>query len=136
MPPRIPPPGNEETEGQNVMIPARPLPDRSPSKLGSPDDEGVIEHAPLLEIVEERRSRAIDFIGRGFGATNHITVVIPTAMVQLDHTDAALRQPNETASMLVLRTALESFRSTARNPNRSKPIMMNVDRTQGSSWSR
>src|SRR5262249_8531291 len=59
----------------------------------APDDQRRIEHAALLQVLDQRRRALIDLLrGRG-DVLLDAAVVVPTAMIELDKPDPALRQP-------------------------------------------
>ena len=63
------------------------------AEFPTPDDERVLEHASLLQILNERRRPLIDLLGQ-FGMTpREIAVVIPSSMVKLNETNTAFREP-------------------------------------------
>src|SRR5687767_7770797 len=72
------------------MIAARALGHRRPTKLAAPNDEGVIEHTALAQIVNERGRGTIDFLRFQRHVFLHVLVMVPIAMIKLDETDAAL----------------------------------------------
>ena len=47
-------------EAADVVVPSRPLGHRRASEFTAPDDEGVVEHAALFEIQDERCAGAVD----------------------------------------------------------------------------
>ena len=63
MPPLMPPPAIHMRKALDVVIAAVALGHRRAAELAAPDDQRVVEHAALLQISDQRRSRLIDFAG-------------------------------------------------------------------------
>ncbi len=60
------------------------------AELAAPDDEGVIEHAALLEIADEGGAGLVNVLALGGHAAVYVGVVIPVVVVDLDEAHAAL----------------------------------------------
>src|SRR5579885_2915164 len=90
MPPLTPPPASRKEKP--LMWWSRPsaLRHGGPPELAAPDHQRVLQHAPLLQIGDQRRRRPVRFL-RFYGDVGlHSAVVIPVAMVKLDEAHAAL----------------------------------------------
>ena len=80
--------GHPHGEGIDVVI-AADLASRAvfahgrATKLTTPDDEGVVEQAALLEILNERGTRLVDFTAYLLQGILQIGVVIPIRVIQL-----------------------------------------------------
>src|SRR5262245_19546198 len=74
------------------MIAAAPLRHRCPPELAAPDDERVVEHAALLQIVNQSGGRPVHFLGLEDDVVPIVVVVIPIAMVELNEAYASLGQ--------------------------------------------
>ena len=46
------------------MVAAVALGHRRAAEFAAPDDERVVEHAALLQVVDQRGRRPVDFLGR------------------------------------------------------------------------
>lgn len=66
------------------------LPVGGAAEFASEDDEGVLEHSALFEVLDEAGARLIDVVGLAFDLFREFAVVIPTAVEELDEADAAL----------------------------------------------
>ena len=62
------------------------------TELAAPDDEGVLEHAALLEVLDERRAGLIDVATLAGHAAGHVGMMVPVVVVDLGEADAALGQ--------------------------------------------
>ena len=60
------------------------------AEFSGKDDEGVIEHAALFEIVDEASAGLVDVVSLAFDLFGEFAVVIPAAVEELDEADAAL----------------------------------------------
>src|SRR5687768_6436555 len=60
------------------------------SEFTPPDDEGIIEEAPLFEIGDEGVTAAIDVLGLAANPVGETAMMIPPRMVELDEADIAL----------------------------------------------
>lgn len=63
---------------------------RGTAEFAAPDDEGVIEHAALFEVVDEASAGLVDIEGLAFNFGGEGVVVVPAAMEELNEADAAL----------------------------------------------
>ena len=61
------------------------------AKFPAPNHEGVIEHAPLLQILDERRARLIGLACLMFDTRREIVVLIPALMVELNKPHTTFR---------------------------------------------
>ena len=93
MPPLDAAAGQPHRKALDVVVAAVALGHRRAAELAAPDDQRVVEHAALLEIVHQRRRAAIDFLGRAGDVAFHVAVVVPVAVIELDEPHAALGQP-------------------------------------------
>ena len=59
-------------------------------ELTAPDDQGVFQQSPRLEILNQRRARLVGILALFAKALGQIAVLIPAAMVKLDETRPAL----------------------------------------------
>ena len=67
---------------------------RGAAELSAPDDERFVEHAALLEILDERSRGLVDVAGHLGELILYAAVVIPVAVVELDEADAFLGEPS------------------------------------------
>ena len=74
------------------MIAAGALSHRRAAELTAPNDERIIEHAAILQVLDQRSRRLVDVLCRGEHAVLDAAVMIPAAMIQLNETRAALSQ--------------------------------------------
>ena len=60
------------------------------AEFSGEDDEGVVEHAALFEVVDEAGAGLVDIEGLAFNFGGEGGVVVPAAVEELDEADAAL----------------------------------------------
>src|SRR5688572_28728215 len=84
--------GHPDGECIDMMVAAAALPHRRASKLTTPQYERVFQHSALLQILHERGGRLIAELADLLHPVVEIAMVVPAAMIQLDESDAALRQ--------------------------------------------
>ena len=82
--------GHEEAEGEDVVVATGALAHGGAAEFAPPEDEGVFEEAALFEVFKESGGGAVDGFGTFFHAGFEIGVMVPGAVVELDHADAAL----------------------------------------------
>ena len=85
--------GQPHREALDVVVAAVALGHRRAAELAAPDDERVVEHAALLQVLDQRRRRP----GRPPRALIAMSplmpaVMVPVAVVELDEAHAALGQ--------------------------------------------
>ena len=70
--------------------------ERRAAELGGPDDQHIVQHAALLQVLQQPGDRLID-LRRQSAVVGHVAVGIPVAagagMDQFDESDAAFDQP-------------------------------------------
>ena len=59
------------------------------AEFAAPDDEGVVEHPALLEILDKGMARLVDVLALAGHAAVDVGVVVPVVVVDLDEADAA-----------------------------------------------
>ena len=50
---------------EDVVIASRPLAHRGPSELATPEDQGVVEHSPTLQVLDQSAADAWSTSNRG-----------------------------------------------------------------------
>ena len=65
---------------------------RSATKLGQVADQRIVEHASLLEVLDQRRRSLIDFANRSLDVVLYAAVVVPPPVIQLNESYAPFRQ--------------------------------------------
>ena len=96
-------PGEETGEGTGMMVASRgidALGRRAPAEFGGPDEEGVLQHAPLLEVVDQGGHGSVHGGGLGIMVFAKIFVSVPinpgaaegAAIEKLDETHPALQE--------------------------------------------
>lgn len=88
-------PGHEDTETENVVIPPTALPHGGSAKLATPENERVLQEATLGEVLNESGGGLVHGLGTVFHPLLDVAVVVPGAVVELNHAHPAL---GETAS--------------------------------------
>src|SRR6185436_17976839 len=74
----------------------RHLDRRGPAELAAPDDQRVLEHPALLQVLEERAERLVELAAKAAMADFEVVVVVPRlagARPDLDEAHALLDQP-------------------------------------------
>src|SRR6185295_19379250 len=61
---------------------------RSPAEFAPPDEQRVLQHPPLLEVVDEGRNRLVDAGGVGGQLGLELLVLVPAGIGKLDEPDA------------------------------------------------
>ena len=92
MPALDPAAGHPDREALDVVVAAGPLGHRRPAELAAPDDQGLVEHAALLEVLDQGGGAAVDLGGGPADVALEVAVVVPVAVIELDEPDAALGQ--------------------------------------------
>src|SRR6266511_3078526 len=59
------------------------------AKFPAPNDQGIVEHPPRLEIQDERCAGLVGVLALFANAFGQIVVLVPTAVIKLDEADAA-----------------------------------------------
>ena len=62
------------------------------AEFSAPDDERVVEHAALLEVLDERVAGAVDVLALAGHAVGQVAMVVPVVEVDLGEADAAFGQ--------------------------------------------
>src|SRR6056300_360216 len=91
--------GHNPTEGTAKMIAARwlfgvariVLPKGSTAKFSPPDHQGVLEHVPVLQVLNEGCGRSIGVYALFFQLSKQVTVLVPSGMHQLNEASATLQ---------------------------------------------
>src|SRR5690606_14056994 len=73
--------GHPDGEAQNVVVAAGPLPHRRAAELATPDDQGVVEHPPLVQVFDQGGARLVNFEGGLGHRLLDVAVVVPGSMV-------------------------------------------------------
>src|SRR5207245_707838 len=63
------------------------------AKLAAPDHERVVEHAALLEVLDQRGGRLIGVLALNLELRRQVLMLIPAGVNELDIAHAAFRQP-------------------------------------------
>ena len=71
-----------------------PLAVGAATKLATPDDEGVVQHAAILQILHQRRLGLINILRLPLDALRQPGVLIPPTVETLHKTHIALGQPS------------------------------------------
>ena len=66
---------------------------RCATKLAHPDNQGFLEQAPLLEILEQAGNRTVHAADQRTMGAGNVIVAVPGAGIKLDETHALLHQP-------------------------------------------
>ena len=74
------------------MVAAGPLAHRGPAELAAPQDQGVVEHPPPFQILDERGGGLIDVFRGRFHSSGDVAVVVPGPVIKLDESDSTLGQ--------------------------------------------
>src|SRR5207244_416225 len=83
------------------MIAPVPLGHWRAPEFAAPDHQRLVEHATLLQVLDQRCRRLIDFFGDRGDSIAHAAVVVPVAVVDLDGPDSPPGVPRyRTASPL------------------------------------
>ena len=75
-----------------VRLGVAALPIHGASELATPDNQRVLEHAALLEVLHERSRALIDFLGDFWMPLRQSAVMIPPAVIDLNEAHAASRR--------------------------------------------
>ena len=78
----------------DVMIPSVALSHGGASEFSAPDNERIVEHAPLLEVLDEGGGALVNPFGHSGDRVLDPAVVIPSAVVKMNEAHAALGQPS------------------------------------------
>ena len=79
-------------ESLDVVVAAGALCHRRAAELTAPDDESFVEHAALLEVLDQRGGSLIDVPGRLHDSVLDVAVVIPAAVIEVNKAYAPFRQ--------------------------------------------
>lgn len=82
--------GHEHGSGLSVVVATGALGHGSATEFTAPDDEGVVEEAALFQILDEGGGALVDILCAGLHTADDISVVVPSAVVELDKTNATL----------------------------------------------
>src|SRR5207253_1569994 len=63
------------------------------AELATPDDEGVVEHAAFLEVLEQGAGGTVGVVALVLEGDGQVVVLVPAAVEDLDNADAALDEP-------------------------------------------
>lgn len=85
--------GHEHGVALDVMITAVALGHGCPAELTPEYHQGVIEKAPLLQVLDESRRRPVDLPRGRLDVVLDSSVMIPGAMIDLDEADTTLGEP-------------------------------------------
>ena len=76
--------GHPDREPLDVVIAAGSLCHGSSTELAAPDNQCVIQHASLLEVLYERGGSLVDSLGNTGDGIFHASMMIPSTVVKLD----------------------------------------------------
>ena len=62
------------------------------AKLSAPEDEGVVQESPLLQITDQCRGRLVCFLTAPSDAAGEVVMMIPAAMKELHTANSAFNQ--------------------------------------------
>src|SRR5207249_2242097 len=62
------------------------------AELAAPDDQGLVQHAALFEVLDEGGGSLVDFTGAAADAVANAAVMVPIAVVKLDKTNPSFHQ--------------------------------------------
>ncbi len=86
----------EHRKAFHVMIATRAafvfLRHRRAAEFATPNDDRIVEHAPLFQVLDERRGGAVHVGGVLADEFDEVVVMVPIAVVKLDEPHAALGQ--------------------------------------------
>src|SRR5262245_31357971 len=85
--------GEPHREALDVMVAAVALSHRSPPELAAPEDEGLVEHAALLQILHQSRRCAVDLVRLHHDVGTDPAVMVPVTVIELNEALAPLREP-------------------------------------------
>ena len=91
--------GHNPAEGTAKMIPTRwlfgvagiVLPKWSAAKFTSPDHQSVLEHIPILKVLNEGCGRSIGIYALLFQLAKQVAMLVPSGMHQLDEAGTTLQ---------------------------------------------
>jgi len=63
------------------------------AKLAAPDDQSIVEHAALLQVLHECRLCLVDILGLALDSARQSGVLVPSTMEKLDKSHVALGEP-------------------------------------------
>ena len=64
------------------------------AKLAAPEDQRIVKHSPLLEVLNQGRTWLVGFPALLTDAARQIAVMVPARMIKLDEPNVALRKPS------------------------------------------
>ena len=85
--------GHPDRKALDVVVAAVALGHRRPAELAAPDHQRLVEHAALLQVLDERGRSLVDLRGGPLDVLFDHAVMVPVAMVELDEPHAPLGQP-------------------------------------------
>src|SRR5438105_11602042 len=83
--------GEPHAEAIRMMVApivASPLHHRGAAKFAAPDDEGVLQHAALLEVLDERGAGFVGVLAVLFEVADEVAVLVPGFVEDLHEADA------------------------------------------------
>ena len=78
----------------DVVVASIPLGHGGASEFSAPDNERIVGHAPLLEVLDEGGGALVNPFGHSGDRVLDPAVVIPSAVVKMNEAHAALGQPS------------------------------------------
>ena len=88
--------GHPHRERVGMMVTAVVAPalyHRRAAELSTPDDEGILEHPPLLQVLDQRGAGPVGDLAVLRDVVHQVPVLIPRFVEDLHEPDAALEQP-------------------------------------------
>ena len=76
-----------------VMVAAGALRHRRAAKLTGPDQQCLVQHAPVLQVGDQCHAGPVDLLGLVLHTLLDATVVVPVFVIHLDEPHTPLRQP-------------------------------------------
>src|SRR5688500_11011505 len=64
-----------------------------PTKLSAPDNQGLVQQTPLLQIEHQRRGSLVHIAALLGQLLGQVIMLIPAAVIELDETDTPLDEP-------------------------------------------
>src|SRR5436189_139526 len=55
-----------------------------PAELAAPDDERIIQHPPLFQILHQRRARLVRLAALDLDGRREVAVLVPSLVIELD----------------------------------------------------
>ena len=85
--------GQPDRKAVDVVVAAVALGHRRAAEFAAPDHQRVVEHAALLEVLDQRGRGLVDLLGHAGDLVFDAAVMVPVAVIKLDEAHAALGQP-------------------------------------------